>query len=103
MPQQATADDLCEHLVAVRDYIVAQGGKITYVGTPWSRNCRTWVYFDVVLDVDSLRKRFELPPSIVSHSHLGTHDGHEQGLVCQEHHDAVMGPHPKMSSAKIVG
>ena len=97
---------VCEHLRPVETYIREQGGRVTYVGSPWSRNCRNWVYFEgVVLDGESLRRRFGLPDFIVVHAHLGTHDGHEQGLVCEQHHDALIGPHPQMASpgAKVVG
>lgn len=95
---------VCEHLLPVEQYIRAQGGRITFVGQAWSNNCRTWVYFDdVILDPQALRKRFNLPDFVVAHSHLGTHDGAEQGLVCNEHHDGLMGPHPSMRMLKIVG
>ena len=98
--------DVCEHLQAVKDYLLANGGTVYSVGSPWSRNCRRWMYFaNIVIDADALRKRFALPDFIVTHTHLGTHDGHEQGLVCEQHHDALMGPHPKMApvEAKVVG
>src|SRR4029450_4336833 len=62
---------VCEHLKPVEQFIRAQGGRITYVGTPWSRNCHNWVYFEgVVLDGEALRKRFALPEFVVTHAHL---------------------------------
>jgi hypothetical protein len=94
---------ICEHLRPVQEHIRAQGGRITFAGQAWSSNCRRWVYFDMILDAASLKKRFALPDIVTVHEHVGTHDGAEQGLVCNEHQDAVMGPHPSMSGAKVVG
>ncbi|HEY8750926.1 MAG TPA: hypothetical protein VIM11_23280 [Tepidisphaeraceae bacterium] len=87
---------VCDHLRPVQDYIRSLGVRVLDVATPWSKNCRTWVYFDrVVLDVDSLKSRFNLPEIVAVHSHRGTHDGSEHGLVCQADHDALMGAHPE--------
>jgi hypothetical protein len=92
---------ICEHLKPVEDYLRSQGLRIIYVGQPWSRNCRVWVYFaDVVLDVESLKARLKLPDCVVIHSHRGTVDGAEHGLFCEEHFDAVMGGHPDLAGAE---
>lgn len=98
--------DVCEHLQPVKAYLLEQGATIEWVGTPWSRNCRHWMYFKgVVIDGESLSQRLELPAFVTVHAHRGTHDGHEQGLVCGQCHDAVMGPHAAMAPAgtKVVG
>ena len=78
------------------------GAKETHRGTPWSRNCREWVYFDRPLDAIALKARLSLPACVSVHEHIGTHDGHEAGLVCEECHDAVMGPHPSRATLPIV-
>ena len=86
---------ICDHLQPVLEYIVKQGVHIGDVGTPWSNECNVWVYFEeAVLDAESLKKRFCLPDVVAVHTHRGTHDGSEHGLVCNEHHDALMGAHP---------
>jgi len=85
---------VCEHLEPVRRSLLDGGATITYAGQPWSRNCRTWIYFDVVIDPAGLKERFALPACVVAHSHRGTHDGSEQGIVCETHKDGLMGPHP---------
>ena len=103
MEGEAKLPAVCEHLRPVVEHIVRQGGTIVFAGQPWSRNCRLWVYFDVLLDCASLVARFELAACVEVHDHLGTHDGAERGLVCTEHHDAVMGPHPTLSHARTVG
>jgi hypothetical protein len=91
--------EVCEHLRPVDQYLRERGARVLSIGTPWSSNCRTWVTFGgVVLDVESLRKRFALPDFVVIHSHRGTHDGAEHGLVCTRHDDALVGVHPELAS-----
>jgi hypothetical protein len=95
---------VCEHLLEAQKYVRSQGVAVSDVLSPWSENCRNWVYFvGVVLDAEALKKRFSLPQCVVVHSHLGTHDGAEQGLVCSVHHDALMGLHPQLArGAKVI-
>ena len=85
---------ICDHVKPLEDALVAAGHKEQYRGAPWSRNCREWVVFDVLLDTAALKKRFKFAPCVKVHSHRGTHDGSEHGFVCEEHHDAVIGIHP---------
>ena len=96
---------ICLHLRPVQEYIRSLGVRVYDVCTPWSENCRTWVYFEnVVLDTESLKSRFNLPDFIVTHSHRGTHDGAEHGLVCQQDHDALMAVHPELAGgARLIG
>jgi tetratricopeptide repeat protein len=96
---------VCLHLRPVQEYIRSLGVRVYDVCTPWSENCRTWVYFEnVVLDTESLKSRFNLPDFIVTHSHRGTHDGAEHGLVCQQDCDALMGVHPELAGgARLIG
>jgi hypothetical protein len=107
-PQRADAlfpqTQLCPHLQPVLEYIRSQGVHIFDVCTPWSRNCRNWVYFEnIVLDADALKLRFSHPDCVVVHSHRGTHEGSEHGLVCQLDHDALMGSHPEVApSSRII-
>ena len=94
---------VCRHLKPVVEYLRAQGAEVCFAGQTWSRNCRIWVVFeDVVLDGESLIRRFALPPCVVVHSHRGTHDGSEQGIVCQEHHDALIGRYPE-KGLRVIG
>ena len=84
---------VCDHLQPLLNHLLASGAKITFAGQAWSRNCRMWVYFDRILDLPALEKQFPLPPCVSRHSHRGTHEGSETGLVCHEHHDALIGPY----------
>ena len=96
---------ICQHLRPVFDYIRSQNLHILDVCTPWSRNCRNWVYFEnIVLDPESLKRRFGLPEFVVPHVHKGTVDGAEQGLVCSIDHDGLMGLHPDLAtSSRLIG
>jgi hypothetical protein len=85
---------VCPHLRPVAEFLLGQGRTVTSFGTPWTRNCRNWVYFDGVIDVEALRRDLGLDPCVTVHRHRGTHDGAEQGFVCGDHHDGVMGDHP---------
>lgn len=95
--------DVSEHLRPVLAHLLASGARIGATGRVWSRNCRMWVYVDVGLDCESLQQRFALPACVVIHDHIGTHDGSERGLDCEEHHDAVMGIHPRFNPARVTG
>jgi hypothetical protein len=82
---------ICTHLRPLEQALQAAHIKETSRGTPWSQNCREWVYFDIRLDVEALRKRFGLPSCVVVHENTDERSGLEKGFVCEECHDAVMG------------
>lgn len=84
---------VCEHLKELEQALIDAGMTITHRGKVWTR-AREWVYFDCVLDLAECRRRFSLPDFVENHTHRGTHDGTEQGLVCSRCRDAVMGRHP---------
>ena len=90
----------CEHLCALERALVDAGVKITSRGAAWSK-AREWVYFDCVLDLPACRRLFDLPDFVMEHSHCGTHDGSEQGLVCEQCQDAVMGRHPLAQPSEL--
>ena len=90
---------LCEHVQPIVDDLRRLGLHVFDVSRPWSDNCRAWMYFDVVLDVDTLRHRLRLADCVDLHRHRGTVDGAEQGLVCRVDHDAVMGVHPDLAGS----
>jgi hypothetical protein len=96
-PQFANTN-ICAHLKPVEDYLRAQGCKVIYVGQPWSHNCHIWVYFEnVVIDAEAIKSKLKLPEFVTIHTHRGTVDGAEHGLVCQMDQDAVMGVHPELA------
>jgi len=81
----------CRHLAALEAALIASGARETFRGQAWSDNCREWVYFDVVLDVDALRRRFAFGPEVEMHENRDPRSGLERGFVCRECNDAVMG------------
>jgi hypothetical protein len=82
---------VCGHLAALERALVASGARETARGQVWSRNCREWVYFDVVLDLAALRARFAIAPCVEDSENLDPKSGQERGLYCAQCHDAVMG------------
>jgi len=86
---------VCEHLHAADQYVRTQGAQVVSASRPWSANCRLWIYFDALLDCESLITGLGLASCVQVHDHRGTHDGSERGIVCTIHHDGIMGPHPQ--------
>ncbi len=86
----------CKHLYPLEKELLDHQIKITYRGQAWSENCREWVYFDCLFsDLNFTIQRLGMDKDILQiHSHLGTHDGQEYGLVCTVCHDGIMGYHP---------
>jgi hypothetical protein len=82
---------LCEHLRPLEEALLASGQKETYRGQPWSDNCREWVYYDVVLDVDAIQRQFRLPACVRIHENLDPKSGTERGFYCTACKDAVVG------------
>lgn len=82
---------VCEHLSELESALLDSGVRVTFRGQAWSDNCREWVYFDCFLNTPRIRERFRVPSVVHDHTHRGTHDGNEHGLVCSICHDAVVG------------
>ena len=92
---------VCEHLAALERELLERGIEETSRGQAWSQNCREWVYFACRLDLPALRARFQFAPCVTDHTHRGTHDGSEAGLVCAQCHDAIMGAHPEVGAGLV--
>lgn len=92
----------CEHLNKLEKELIEKGIVEISRGQAWSDNCREWVYFDCVfVDLEKTIQRFGMDNVLVTiHSHLGTHDGQEHGLVCEKCNDAIMGLHPVYAKGK---
>jgi hypothetical protein len=88
---------LCEHLRILENELKEKRVKETYRGAPWTDNCREWVYFDCVFeDPGKIMSRLKMDKTTLKiHSLLGTHEGTEQGIICTQCHDAIMGIHPE--------
>ncbi|MBN2346731.1 MAG: hypothetical protein JXO51_10120 [Candidatus Aminicenantes bacterium] len=82
---------VCDHLRELERALQEGGFAETCRGRVWTRNCREWVYFEVVLYIDGIRERFALAPCVRMHENLDPKSGTERGLFCEECHDGIMG------------
>ena len=86
----------CSHLQSLESALLEGGHQETFRGQAWSE-ANEWVYFDCIIDLDFCRDEYDLPSFVIDHVHRGTHDGTEQGLVCQQCLTAVVGRHPEIN------
>lgn len=82
---------VCSHLAALEAELIAARIRETARGAVWSKNCREWVYFDVVLDLEALAARFTFDPCVRVHQNLDARSGQESGFYCTSCLHAVMG------------
>jgi hypothetical protein len=82
---------VCQHLQVLETELIAAGAKETCRGAVWSKNCREWVYFDIVLDTEAIAARMSFPSCVRVHANLDPKSGTEQGFECTQCHDAIMG------------
>ncbi len=82
---------VCIHLAELEQALLDSGARETARGQVWTENCREWVYFDVVLDLDAISARYALGPEVKVHENIDPRSGLERGLVCSVCSDAVMG------------
>lgn len=92
---------MCEHLINLDIELKSKGVKETYRGQAWSDNCREWVYYDCLLDLEKIRTRFNFPEFIEIHFNDDPKSGMEAGFVCNLCKDAVMGHHSRFGKGKI--
>jgi len=94
---------MCEHLQPLEHYLKSQKIPETFRGQAWSDNCREWVYFDCVLEPETLQAKFHLPSFVTKHENTDEKSGMELGLVCTLCKDAIMGLYPgHCSPSKII-
>src|SRR4051812_11061384 len=91
---------MCEHLQPLADYLKERSVPVTWRGQPWTQNCREWVYYDCVLEPQSLKTKLGLESFIQVHDYVDIKAGSELGLFCDECKDAIIGIHPTSPSAK---
>jgi hypothetical protein len=91
IPIRGKAVMVCAHLAALENELIAAGVRETARGQVWSQNCREWVYFDAVLELDALAARLAFDVCVEVHQNLDPRSGLESGFVCRRCNDAVMG------------
>ena len=88
---------VCRHLEPIEKTLQALHVEETFRGDAWSKNCREWVYFRCILDLEKARRAFEMDPCVENHDLVDARLGSELGLYCRNCHDGVMGLNPKGS------
>lgn len=91
---------MCEHLKILEKYLKDKGIQETFRGKSWSENCNEWIYFDCVLDIETLKKEFRLDNCIETHDYVDIKVANELGLFCTICKDGIMGLNPKNSLTK---
>ena len=92
---------MCKHLAELENELKSKGIKETYRGQPWSDNCREWVYYDCVLDVEKIKSRYNFAPCVTISRNDDQRSGRELGFYCEQCYDAVMGLHPEDGKGKV--
>ena len=88
---------ICEHLAPLLDHLQQGEMPEQFVYPPPASEQprpRTRWYFDCILDLRRLRKRFDLPEFVADEATWGTHAGEEQGFHCRQDDVWLMGHHP---------
>ena len=85
---------MCEHLIKLEEYLDTKNIRETYRGRAWSKNCRIWIYYDCILDINSLKERFKFDECVRVHEYNDIKVGSERGFICIKCNDAIMGKRP---------
>jgi hypothetical protein len=93
---------MCEHLIELDKELKFKGIKETSRGTPWTDNCREWVYYDCVLDLAKVRDRHNFPAFVETYVNDDVKSGMEAGFVCDLCKDGVIGVHPNFGQGRKV-
>jgi hypothetical protein len=71
--------------------IKIKGIEITYFGRAWTKQLADWIYFDTVLNVEKLWKKYQLGAHIVIHENLDPKSGTERGFIYEHTGEGLMG------------
>jgi hypothetical protein len=95
---------MCEHLIELDYYIKSKNIKEIFRGKAWSKNCREWVYYDCILNIDKLKEKFNLNNCVEIHEYNDIKVANELGFYCNNCKDAVIGfsQNNKEASKKII-
>jgi hypothetical protein len=92
---------MCEHLEALDNELKEKGFKETFRGRAWGNDTREWVYYDCVLVLEDIKRRYKFPPFVTIHVNDDVKSGMESGFYCEQCTDGVMGHHPHFGKGKI--
>jgi hypothetical protein len=92
---------MCEHLEPLDQELKQRRIKETFRGQPWSNNCREWAYYDCLLDLESLQRRFNFASCVQVSVNDDSKSGLESGFYCESCKDGIMGAHPSVAQGKV--
>ncbi len=92
---------MCEHLATLDTELKEKKIKETFRGQAWSDNAREWVYYDCILNLEKIRRRYNFPDFVKNHVNNDNKSGMEAGFYCDLCKDAIMGLHPNFGQGKI--
>ena len=92
----------CKHLKKLEAELLAAGISIFLRGKTWGDDQGEFVYFECILDRESIRRRLSLADCVQDEAYLGTHMGSEYGFYCKECRQGIMGYHPKSVKKSIL-
>lgn len=92
---------MCEHLAQLDIELKSKKIRETYRGQAWSENCREWVYYDCLFNLETIRQRYKFPAFIENHINNDNKSGMEAGFVCSLCNDGVIGIHPDFGRGKV--
>ena len=81
---------ICDHLRPLEERILSRGFVESERGSPWSRDCREWVTYNCDVRVIAKLEGVDIPACVKHYENSDIHFGSETGLVCHEHHDALI-------------
>ncbi len=93
---------MCEHLEKLDQDLKSKGIKETFRGQAWGDGTREWVYYDCLLDLEAVRKRYNFPSFVIIHINDDNKSGMEAGFYCELCTDGVMGHHPHFGKGKTL-
>ncbi len=80
-----------EKIRAMADFFYSQRIPVTYFGKAWSGCTNNWIYFDTILDLEGLKKDFQLDANFEIHENLDPKSGMERGFIDKRTGEGVMG------------
>ena len=72
-------------------YLYKQGHAITFFGKAWSKVSANWIYFDTVLNIDTLINKYDKDRNLEIHENMDPRSGLERGFVDPSRGEAVIG------------
>lgn len=80
-----------DSLRELAEYLLKNKNRITFFGQAWSNENADWIYFDTQLNLDRLKKKFNLKDNIVVHENLDPKSGTERGFIDKLTGEGLMG------------